>query len=136
MVFIMLRIIVGNCVADSLCLVENYNRYESGALPYVDIKCLFYTDLKPNEPPSFLSPQYIKIANSHALRAFWEIFKFCGNSNKKFANLALKLHFCTPNDTHFLGVHIKKDPIFGDYTEWPPFFNKILTPNAPTFVLW
>ena len=120
----------------------------------VDIKCLltdpplFYTDLTPNDPPFFLSPhpmtpffplsyQFLH-TNCKCLcasRAFWEIYKFCSNFNIRFAKFGLKLHFCTLNDPQFWESTSKRSHFFGAHTEWSPFFNKILHPMPPTFVL-
>ena len=86
-----------------------------------DIKCLlidplYYADLTPNNPPFFFSPHpmtpffstFISILHTNCkfLHAFWEIYQFCGNFNKKLANLGLKLHFLHTKWPPFLEVHI------------------------------
>ena len=95
----------------------------------------FYTDLTPNDPlfcsghtqwpPFFHSCIEFCIHNckfSCALHAFWEIYKFCGHFNTKFAN-------------NLQILHTKWPPIFGSPHRMTLFFQQNLTPNAPTFVL-
>ena len=104
----------------------------------VDIKCLsidplFYADLTPNDPPSFFSPHpmtpffpllyQILHTNCKFSHAFWEIYKFCGNSNIRFANFGLKLHFCTLNDSHFWESTSKKILFFFAPTPNDPLFS-------------
>ena len=94
----------------------------------VDIKCLsidplFYADLTPNDPPFFpqstpndpFFPFLYQIQHTnckflHTSCAFWEIYKFCGSFNIKFAKF-------------WLGVCIKKDPISLEPTENDPLFS-------------
>ena len=118
----------------------------------VDIKCLsidplFYANPTPNDPFFLFSPHpttpfffhfcitsYIKIANFCPLRAHFEkLNDFCGNFNRKFANFALKLHFCTLNDPHFGEFTPKKPPFFWCPHRMTPFFRRNLTPNASYF---
>ena len=63
---------------------------------------------------------------------FWKIGP-C-TFNIKFANLGMKLQFCTLNDPHFLEVS-KMTTLFGAHSEWLSFFNVILhfTPSPPYF---
>ena len=68
---------------------------------------------------------------SCGLCAFWEIYKFCGNFNTKFANFGLKLHSLHTKWPPFLGVHNKKIKYFRAQTEWPSFFNEILHRMPP-----
>ena len=109
----------------------------------VDMKCLstihplFYANLTPNDPPFSFSPHpvtpfsffplsyQILHTNSkflHALHAFWEIYKFCGNFNIKLSNFDLKLHFCTLNDPHFCESTSKRSH-FLEPTPNDPFFS-------------
>ena len=53
--------------------------------------------------------------------------------NRKFANSALKWHFCTLNDLHFWEPTPKKPPFFWCPHQMTPFFRRNLTPNAPYF---
>ena len=119
----------------------------------VDIKCLsidplFYADPTPNDPLFLFSPHLMtpffpllyQILHNNwnfcALRAHFEKFNnFCGNFKRKFANFALKLHFCTLNEPHFWESTSEKPPFFWCPHRMTPFFLRNPTPNAPIFVL-
>ena len=120
----------------------------------VDIKCLsidppfflnrpytqwppFFIQSTPNDPLFSLLYQILhkNCKFLRASRAFWEILRFCGNLNRKCANSALKLHFCTLNDPHFWEPTPKKAPIFLVPTSNDPLiFDEILHRTPPIFV--
>ena len=111
----------------------------------VDIKCLsidpFYTPILHLMTPPFLSPYSIfpffpplyqilhkNCTFSRALRAFWEIYKFCGNFNIKFANFGLKLHFSHWMTPIFGSPHQKRSIFWGGGSPhgMTPFFQRII----------
>ena len=96
----------------------------------------FFYSVHTQWPPffHFCIKFYIQIANFCALRAYFEKFNyFCGNFNRKFANFALKLHFCTLNNPHFWESTSEKPPFVWCPHRMTPFFRRNLTPNAPYF---
>ena len=66
----------------------------------------------------------------HASGAFWEIFKFFSNLNKKFLLEITLLHTKWPP---FWGSTSKKIPCFWSPHRMTLFFQQNLTPNAPHF---
>ena len=95
----------------------------------------FFYSVHTQWPPffHFCIKFYIKIAHFCALRAHFEKFNnFCGNLNRKFANFALKLHFCTLNDPHFWESTSESPHFLGAHTEWPLFSTKSYT-ECPLF---
>ena len=89
----------------------------------------------PNDPFFPLLYQILQ-ANLNFLRAscsFWQTKKLCHNFNIKFANFALKLHFCTLNDLQFWESTPKKIPFFWSPHRMTPFFQWNLIPNALYF---
>ena len=117
----------------------------------VDIKCLsidplFYADPTSNDllfsfsphPMTPFFPLLYQILHkkfeifahfARILRNLTILWQF----NRKFANFALKLHFCTLNDPQFWESTPKMPPFFWCPHRMTPFFRRNLTPNAPYF---
>ena len=115
-------------------------------IKYPSIDPLFYADPTPNDPlfysvhtqwPPFFHfciKFYIKIANFCALLAHFEKFNDFVAILKANSQIlpwnCIFAHWMTPI---FGSPHPKSPHFFGAHTEWPPFFWRNLTPNAPYF---